>query len=128
MSTTVNTARPLSHSPSMRNSTRFSTYSTAPTLTPSIAPSHLSTESADTDSNKADPDSSSTQTLKVVHSQLARFDDPRLQNQRYVLSEGKADEHSKLALGAKLERALGRRMSGQDAVFTPKKAKTAVVA
>jgi len=36
------------------------------------------------------------------------------------VSEDKSEEFSKLALGAKLERALGRRMVGQDAVFTKK--------
>lgn len=43
-----------------------------------------------------------------------------MQTQRYILSNEKNDDMSKLALGAKLERALGRRMSGQDAVFRPK--------
>jgi len=37
-----------------------------------------------------------------------------------MLNQEKTDDMSKLALGAKLERALGRRMSGQDAVFRPK--------
>lgn len=43
--------------------------------------------------------------------------DERLDKQRYVMSGNKSDEVSKLALGAKLERALGRRLSGQDATF-----------
>lgn len=34
------------------------------------------------------------------------------------MDESKSDEVSKLALGAKLERALGRRMVGQDATFS----------
>lgn len=40
--------------------------------------------------------------------------------QRYMLTNEKTDDMSKLALGAKLDRALARRMSGQDAVFRPK--------
>jgi len=40
-----------------------------------------------------------------------------LSKQRVVLSEDKAANLNTLALGAKLERALGRRMTGQDAVM-----------
>ncbi len=40
--------------------------------------------------------------------------------QRYKLTNEKTDDMSKLALGAKLDRALSRRMSSQDAVFRPK--------
>lgn len=36
------------------------------------------------------------------------------------MNDQKTDDMSKLALGAKLDRALARRMSGQDAVFRPK--------
>lgn len=50
-----------------------------------------------------------------------RMQDARLDKQRYVMSGNKSDEVSKLALGAKLERALGRRMTGQDAAFSTKK-------
>jgi hypothetical protein len=41
-----------------------------------------------------------------------------LQQQRYIVSSDKNEHMSKLALGAKLDRALGRRLTGQDAVFT----------
>lgn len=44
--------------------------------------------------------------------------DERLERQRYVMSGNKSEEVSKLALGAKVERALARRMVGQDASFT----------
>jgi len=44
-----------------------------------------------------------------------------LTQQRVVLSEEKVANMSKLALGAKLDRALGRRMSGQDAVMRTRK-------
>jgi hypothetical protein len=37
------------------------------------------------------------------------------------MSGNKSEEVSKLALGAKLERALGRRMTGQDATFSQRK-------
>lgn len=48
------------------------------------------------------------------------MEDKRLQQQRYIVSTEKNENMSKLALGAKLERALGRRMTGQDAIFVPK--------
>jgi hypothetical protein len=106
-----------------RASTRFSTFSITPTLAPSIAPSRLSTHSdhlmtSEKTSEKASP---LAQDMSAVHATLARLEEPRLVNQRYVVSEGKKEEISKLALGAKLERALGRRMSSQDASFTKKK-------
>ena len=43
--------------------------------------------------------------------------DERLDKQRFIMNENKTDEVSKLALGAKVERALARRMVGQDASF-----------
>lgn len=48
---------------------------------------------------------------------LSRLQDARLEKQRYVMSTDKNDEVSKLALGAKVERALGRRFVGQDAEY-----------
>jgi hypothetical protein len=97
----------------------------APTLAPSIAPSHLScgsdhTTTSLTPSEKASP---LAQDIRTLTSGLARLDQPKLQNQRYIVSDEKKDQISKLALGAKLERALGRRMVGQDASFSPKKGK-----
>ncbi len=46
-----------------------------------------------------------------------------LMSQRVVLSEEKLSNMSKLALGAKLERALDRRMTSQDAVMRKQKKK-----
>lgn len=89
-----------------RASTRYSTYSNAPTLAPSIAPSTTSS----LDPRNAD--------IKAWNAGLDRLEDKRLQQQRYVVSTEKNDDMNKLALGAKLERALGRRMSSQDASFT----------
>jgi len=103
-----------------RASTRLSTYSMAPTLTPSIAPSHLSC-SSDHTTTSLTPSEKANPLAQEVHdftNGLARLDQPKLQSQRYAVSETKKEEISKLALGAKLERALGRRMVGQDASFT----------
>jgi len=51
---------------------------------------------------------------------LDRLESKPLQQQRYIPSAQKTDDLSKLALGAKLDRALGRRMTSQDAVFRKK--------
>lgn len=48
------------------------------------------------------------------------MEDRRLMSQRFVPSEKKSEMISKLALGAKLERALRWRMDGQDAVARPR--------
>jgi hypothetical protein len=56
-----------------------------------------------------------------LHSFASQFDkmlDTRLDRQRYVLSGDKVEELGKIALGAKVERALARRLVGQDAIFT----------
>jgi len=45
------------------------------------------------------------------------LENKKLATQRYVPTKEKSENLSKLALGAKLERALGRRMGGQDAVM-----------
>lgn len=62
-----------------------------------------------------------TQDIKAWSAGFERMQDARFEKQRYVMTSGKSDEVSKLALGAKVERALGRRMVGQDAVFKAKK-------
>jgi hypothetical protein len=99
---------------SNRASTRLSIYSMTPTLAPSIAPSHLSTAS-ETPSEKACP---LAHDMKDLHSGFARLEQPKLQNQRFAMTETKKEDLGKLALGAKLDRALGRRMVSQDASFT----------
>jgi hypothetical protein len=104
---------PKSQSAGNRASARMSTYSATPTLTPSIAPSHLSAAS----STAGDPKS---QDIKTWNAGFDRLEDKRLVQQRYALTSEKTDDMSKLALGAKLDRALARRMSSQDAVFRPK--------
>jgi hypothetical protein len=102
-----------SQSTGKRASTRMSTYSATPTLAPSIAPSHLSAASSTSGDPKA-------QEIKSWNAGFERLEDKRLASQRYMLNQEKTDDMSKLALGAKLDRALGRRMSSQDAVFRPK--------
>lgn len=59
--------------------------------------------------------------IKSWSGALERMQDARLDKQRYVMSDNKGEEVSKLALGAKVERALSRRMVGQDATFRSKK-------
>lgn len=140
-----------------RTDARFSTYSGAPSLQPSLAP----TFDTQTTSNRSSTQPISrasqntyltpqtlsekgrmpygnnpsaiaststlsstdpkTQDLKSWSGALERMQDERLDKQRYVMSGHKSDEVSKLALGAKVERALSRRMTGQDAHFTAKK-------
>ena len=48
---------------------------------------------------------------------LERLENKPLLKQRFVPTPEKTDNLSKLALGAKVERALGRRMTSQDAVM-----------
>ncbi|GKU04461.1 hypothetical protein FLAG1_07152 [Fusarium langsethiae] len=86
-----------------RNSVRFSTYSMAPSLTPTVGT---------TDSAHAE--------IRDIATGLDRMENKALSSQRVILTDEKTDTMSKLALGAKLERALDRRMSGQDAVMRPR--------
>ncbi|KAJ5495571.1 hypothetical protein N7539_000687 [Penicillium diatomitis] len=48
---------------------------------------------------------------------VERLENKPLQKQRFVPTPEKTDDLNKLALGAKVERALGRRMTSQDAVM-----------
>jgi len=115
MTNSLESSRPiLANSSNYRASTRLSTYSATPTLTPSIAPSHLSSAS----STAGDP---RAHDIKSWNAGFERLEDKRLQSQRYVVTPEKNEDMSKLALGAKLERALGRRMTSQDAVFVQKR-------
>jgi len=59
--------------------------------------------------------------IKELAQGLDRLESKRLQQQRFVPSAEKSDNLSKLALGAKVERALGRRMTSQDAVMRKSK-------
>jgi hypothetical protein len=103
MPVSVESSRPIM-APSNRASVRYSTYSVAPSFTPTVKTSD-----------------SATAEIGEIASGLERMENKALTSQRVMLSEEKTDNMSKLALGAKLERALDRRMSAQDAVFRPKK-------
>ncbi|KAI0871165.1 hypothetical protein GGS24DRAFT_72022 [Hypoxylon argillaceum] len=106
MPTSLDSARPIM-APSFtspRASVRFSTYSTAP----SFAPTMQTTDSAHAE-------------IRNIESGLARMENKALSKQRVVLSEEKTANFSKLALGAKLDRALDRRMTSQDAEMRPRK-------
>ncbi|KAI9886747.1 MAG: Cytosolic iron-sulfur protein assembly protein [Watsoniomyces obsoletus] len=92
------------------DSQRASIYSDAPSLARSDA-------TAQTNTSSNDPVIAE---FKYYTDGLDRLENQRLQQQRYVPSREKTETISQLALQAKLERALGRRMTGQDAVLRPK--------
>lgn len=92
---------------SKRASTRFSTYSAAPSVADTVQTT-LSSASAQ-------------QEIKDIEDGLDKLENKKLGAQRFVPTQEKTEHLSKLALGAKLERALGRRMGGQDAVMRDRK-------
>ncbi|KAH7360416.1 hypothetical protein BKA65DRAFT_390628 [Rhexocercosporidium sp. MPI-PUGE-AT-0058] len=92
---------------SKRTSARFSTYSTAPSVANTVKTT-LSTDSAQ-------------QEIKDIENGLLKLENKKLATQRFVPTKEKTEHLSSLALGAKLERALGRRMGGQDAVMRDRK-------
>ncbi|KAF7190077.1 hypothetical protein HII31_08408 [Pseudocercospora fuligena] len=141
-----------------RNDARFSTYSGAPSLQPSLAPTDTNSNRSSSATQQynsrfseqtflmpqtipekgrliyghAGPNAASssltlsstdpkTAEIKSFANVLDKMNDARLDKQRFVMSSNKTEEVSKIALGAKVERALSRRMSGQDAIFRPKK-------
>jgi hypothetical protein len=55
--------------------------------------------------------------IKDYSEGVERLENKPLDKQRFVPSAEKSDNLNKLALGAKVERALGRRMTSQDAVM-----------
>ena len=82
---------------------RYSTYSVAPSFAPTVRTS---------DSAQAE--------IRDIATGLDRMENKALSQQRFEITEEKSANMSKLALGAKLERALQRRMSGQDAEMRPR--------
>jgi len=94
MPPSIESSRPII---SKRDTRRFSSY-TAISSAPSITPS------------------TETTTISDIDDGLRRLEDRRLASQRFVPSEQKSETLSKLALGAKLERALRWRMDKQDYV------------
>ncbi|EAU31171.1 conserved hypothetical protein [Aspergillus terreus NIH2624] len=89
--------------PSARTSKRFSTVSGSPSVASSLG-----------NLPSGDPRIAEFHNLRDG---LERLENKPLQKQRFVPTPEKSDNLSKLALGAKVERALGRRMTGQDAVM-----------
>lgn len=77
-------------------------------MTPSVTPTVLSTDSV-------------TAEIRPIVDGLERLKNPQLASQRVVLNDEQQSNFAKLALGAKLDRALGRRMTSQDAVMRPRK-------
>ncbi|EAA29304.1 hypothetical protein GE21DRAFT_6911 [Neurospora crassa] len=82
--------------------------SRAASMAPSVAPTFSTTDTA-------------VAQIVDIGKGLERMENKALTQQRVQLSEEKSVNLQKLALGAKLERALDRRMSGQDAVMRPRK-------
>ncbi|KAM7184751.1 hypothetical protein V8F20_012084 [Naviculisporaceae sp. PSN 640] len=103
MPASLDSARPIMVE-STRTSVRYSTYS----MSPSVAPTTGTNDSVAAE-------------IRDIEKGLDRMENKALAEQRVVLSEEKSANLSKLALGAKLERALDRRMSSQDAVMRKKK-------
>ncbi|KAK4084172.1 hypothetical protein PCL_06105 [Purpureocillium lilacinum] len=103
MPASLDSSRPIMAA-SNRTSVRFSTYSM---VAPSLTPTFQTTDSAQAE-------------IRDIALGLDRMENKALSSQRVVLSDEKTDNMSKLALGAKLERALDRRMSSQDAVMRPR--------
>lgn len=103
MPASLDSSRPIM-APSTRTSVRFSTYS----VTPSVAATVATTDSAVAE-------------IRDIEKGLDRMENKALSQQRVSLTEEKMANMSKLALGAKLDRALGRRMSSQDAVMRKRK-------
>ncbi|KAK0383895.1 hypothetical protein NLU13_7987 [Sarocladium strictum] len=103
MPASVESSRPIMAA-SARTSVRYSTYSVA---APSFTPTVQSSDSTDGE-------------LRSIAVGLDRMENKALSSQRVALTEEKTDNMSKLALGAKLERALDRRLSSQDAVMRPR--------
>lgn len=91
---------------SNRNSKRFSTISGSPSL-------------ANSERTIGSLPSGDPRVADIHHlgDGLERLENKPLQAQRFVPTAEKTDNLNKLALGAKVERALGRRMTSQDAVM-----------
>jgi hypothetical protein len=99
--------------PFMAPSTRASRYSTYSMAAPSV------TSQGTSDSTVAE--------ISEITTGLQRMENKALMQQRVVLSDAKIERMGKLALGAKLERALDRRMTSQDAVMRPRRKTTSAI-
>lgn len=99
---------------SKRTSKRYSTYSGQPSF--AASENTVNTHTSSTTSTN-DP---RLQEIKEWTQGFDRLESKRLQQQRYQPTPEKSESLSKLALGAKVERALDRRMTDQDAAMKPK--------
>lgn len=91
---------------SNRHSQRFSTVSEAPSLAPS-----------DSSSGSLPSGDPRLTEIKTYTERVERLESKPLLRQRFIPTPEKEENLNKLALGAKVERALGRRMTSQDAVM-----------
>lgn len=106
---------------SKRTSKRYSTYSSFLSSDSQTLPSAAAvTSTSTTNSNNYSSSDPRLQEIKEWSTGFDRLENKRLQQQRYQPTPEKSDNLSKLALGAKVERALGRRMTDQDATFRAK--------
>jgi len=108
---------------SKRTSKRYSTYSTSPsfaTTNTNCSNSQTLVSGSEIANVTVSPEVGMAE-IRHVTQGLDRLENKHLQQQRFVPSLKKTDELSKLSLGAKVDRALGRRMSNQDAVFRVKR-------
>ncbi|KAI9645991.1 hypothetical protein NHQ30_005429 [Ciborinia camelliae] len=99
MVASLESSRPIMAPSVSSRGNRFSTYSQAVSVT--------TTDSAQEEIN-------------AIEDGIDKLQNKKLESQRCDLTTEKRDNMGKLALGAKLERALGRRMGGQDAVMRKK--------
>jgi hypothetical protein len=123
---------------SNRTSKRYSTYSASPSFSTTISNSTTLVSGSTTYPQqppytcgmtttpcvKITPDVSPEVGLAEIRhltTGLEKLENKFLEQQRYVPSQKKTDDLSKISLGAKVERALGRRMSNQDAVLRVKR-------
>ncbi|KAL8798461.1 MAG: hypothetical protein Q9182_006641 [Xanthomendoza sp. 2 TL-2023] len=102
---------------SKRTSKRFSTYSSLMSSDSNTLPSAANTRTTSSNNTTSD---ARLEDIKEWSTGFDRLESKRLQQQRYQPTPEKVENLSKLALGAKVERALGRRMTDQDATFSVK--------
>lgn len=99
MVASIDSSRPIMAPSVSSKSNRFSTYSQA-----------ISVETTD----------SAREEFIAIEEGFDKLHNKELESQRCDLTTEQRDNMGKLALGAKLERALGRRMGSQDAVMRKK--------
>ncbi|EXJ87029.1 hypothetical protein A1O3_03986 [Capronia epimyces CBS 606.96] len=104
---------------SKRTSKRYSTYSASPSFA-TTATDCSNTVTLPSATTPVSAEAGMAEIRQLTQG-LDRLENKHLDQQRFVPSQKKTDDLSKLSLGAKVERALGRRMTDQDAVFRVKR-------